>query len=1399
MSASTKNKSKKTVNGRKPRQEDANLNGGGRSSEVHHEEVPTPRNNVNGASDDDLLKSRLAQRIYSMVYNHEPEEKLMDVISVLLEESTVTEVEMLREEVQNLKKMLRDATGMLQHVSKDRGGQGDKVVESASVEWEQKLQKEVSRQKKRYQEENKREMDKLRLYFEKQCSQRQEDYISEIYALKLECQETETLRGDVTKLQELCDEREKVARRLEAENDTIMKDVAQLKMDKLASEERTKKILSAVRDGLHKLSDMKSEPPTDTTQTPGLNTFYNYVEEVITSDDWTDDMYVKGVMEEIQVSVQKLSRPVRAPHTEVPEADPQRSAHETQISTMQENFLKEKNTLELSINDLTQQVQRLTEKTRADKRFIEELSADRESEREEYLKLVKTVEDSWRENEKHQERVLQLKQISEDLESQLRSAMEHTESLVKGKEALSENLQLKEDLLRQREEVVNELEKQLNDQRNQEQRNQRQMEKLKLELSGFLRSPSPERTLTDDFFMSFDDLRQQIMDLKDELEARNRINEAERDRRVTDLQTELERVRHNEQRAIRDCQVFQQQIEQQDLDIAHLRQQVDNAKFSFGEDEMVEDLRAQVNYLQREVDGCHRIIEQQESQLVQARLDLDSLKHSLDEKDHELDLTREVSVNDDISKRMGEFEQKNQALVEEMETTAEIWEEQQKSWEDDLAKKSARIAELEKELSEKNNDLGELGRMKQELQEVKKRLEQTELIAQDKSVQAQSFKNLIDIMKSETMQKDAAMKAIQKQFNDNSSSLARQLEEMELANSSLREEVDVLRNAPDRSVEIFEPLLKDKDAEISHLRDLLEASMDESFNKTNLEDCSVQTETEIELPVIHDDSFFGKQAETIEQADRTLTIAENEKVKVQSSGGKDAAVGADERFFTSAEVQTDVQPEINQESEHILTSSVIIVSGGNIPEAVPSLKITEIADEEAQTDLPVPDIDEVLTELTGLKATTRELEHSIVLKENQIEAMALELASLNDRHGKTQNKYRTTIRHLHQSGASSSSDEGSTSFMPRSVLNGDSKSLISKYESKIRDMEKTHVDEIHRIIQESLSVLQHQTTPDKSTRDVSPASGDDIGMDDSIMNTSMSETLKNALKDLRTGSEAILRASNQLNLTTSAVFQQNGHNENKENFNAEREQLLGKIDFLRENINQLVLTRDSLEMALRHMEAQNEDLRGELEMLKKEDQMADQGKDLLLSLLKKTEAELAELHARYRQRDLRLEIEQAGREREEQERERLQKELRETEVQLVRVKGELRQKDAQYERERILTMWKKDNDEQVDVNRNMWKTKCLRAESYRKNLVHQKRYLITLIDDIIINSTDEFCKKIALDGIRPASMRRTPATGVLNEQRKKLTFKSASVVVCAVLRLKTTNAKWQQVRGQAGV
>lgn len=302
------------------------------------------------------------------------------------------------------------------------------------------------------------------------------------------------------------------------------------------------------------------------------------------------------------------------------------------------------------------------------------------------------------------------------------------------------------------------------------------------------------------------------------------------------------------------------------------------------------------------------------------------------------------------------------------------------------------------------------------------------------------------------------------------------------------------------------------------------------------------------------------------------------------------------------------------------------------------------------------EIQELLAQIADFNATIRELQHSIGVKENQIEAMAVELASLNDRHGKTQTKHRTTIRYLNHSGRSSS-DEGSVNSMPRTTLNGETKALIAKYEGKIREMEKVHTDDIDRLVQESLSALQNQSMTlsgsihEISQGNISMNSSTDSNVDESLL----SDTLRKALKELRSGSEAILKASAQLNGT-------NGHKNGFDNWLSERELMLAKVSFFRETINQMVLSRDSMEKTITVLEQQNEELKTELEMLKREDQMADQGKDLLLALLKKTEAELAELHARYRQRDLRLEIEQAGREREEREREKLQKELRDTEV-----------------------------------------------------------------------------------------------------------------------------------------
>lgn len=58
---------------------------------------------------------------------------------------------------------------------------------------------------------------------------------------------------------------------------------------------------------------MKDGSPAEGSE-PGLSSFYNHVEEIITTDNWgDDDIYTKGVMEEIQVSVQKLTKPSQTP------------------------------------------------------------------------------------------------------------------------------------------------------------------------------------------------------------------------------------------------------------------------------------------------------------------------------------------------------------------------------------------------------------------------------------------------------------------------------------------------------------------------------------------------------------------------------------------------------------------------------------------------------------------------------------------------------------------------------------------------------------------------------------------------------------------------------------------------------------------------------------------------------------------------------------------------------------------------------------------------------------------------------------------------------------------------------------------------------------------------------
>jgi len=77
-------------------------------------------------------------------------------------------------------------------------------------------------------------------------------------------------------------------------------------------------------------------------------------------------------------------------------------------------------------------------------------------------------------------------------------------------------------------------------------------------------------------------------------------------------------------------------------------------------------------------------------------------------------------------------------------------------------------------------------------------------------------------------------------------------------------------------------------------------------------------------------------------------------------------------------------------------------------------------------------------------------------------------------------------------------------------------------------------------------------------------------------------------------------------------------------------------------------------------------------------------------------------------------------------------------------------------------------------------------------LIHQKRYLITLLDEVIINTNDEFIRQLALDGVRPTTTRRPP--GVVLADRKKSSFRAIAAVVCAVHRLTTTRVKWQQLR-----
>lgn len=53
--------------------------------------------------------------------------------------------------------------------------------------------------------------------------------------------------------------------------------------------------------------------PTKMAAPKTSSTFYNHVEEIITSDNWEEDLFVKGCIEEIQVSVQKLYATSKTP------------------------------------------------------------------------------------------------------------------------------------------------------------------------------------------------------------------------------------------------------------------------------------------------------------------------------------------------------------------------------------------------------------------------------------------------------------------------------------------------------------------------------------------------------------------------------------------------------------------------------------------------------------------------------------------------------------------------------------------------------------------------------------------------------------------------------------------------------------------------------------------------------------------------------------------------------------------------------------------------------------------------------------------------------------------------------------------------------------------------------
>jgi chromosome segregation ATPase len=182
------------------------------------------------------------------------------------------------------------------------------------------------------------------------------------------------------------------------------------------------------------------------------------------------------------------------PSTPFGETDAIRLAFEARISGLQETGLLDKQNYEQSLSDFQQQVDRLKQKSLADKRFIDELSSDRESDREEMLKLTQTVEDAWRESERQTEKMALLQQTVGELETQLQTFSAHNSSLIITRTRLEEDLQAKNEHLRQREDLLNELERQLAERDSQASHHQKQLERLKMDLSGFLHSPpqSPE-------------------------------------------------------------------------------------------------------------------------------------------------------------------------------------------------------------------------------------------------------------------------------------------------------------------------------------------------------------------------------------------------------------------------------------------------------------------------------------------------------------------------------------------------------------------------------------------------------------------------------------------------------------------------------------------------------------------------------------------------------------------------------------------------------------------------------------------------------------------------------------------------------------------------------------------